>query len=105
VELCILHGLHRELYLGNSRVTRPINLLMGSSIIDHNVLVLMESRKIKQSPLQAWTGLEGSRRLGAPRFQDNRNMKVVRSAIRTGRLYSFLLEAESTPGPFCGRKD
>jgi hypothetical protein len=43
----------------------------------------------------------------APRFLDNRHMKVVRlSAIRTGRLYprkyswySFLLEAESTPGP------
>ena len=40
-------------------------------------------------------------------------MKVVRlSALRTGRLYprkypwySFLLEAESTPGPQCGRKD
>jgi hypothetical protein len=40
-------------------------------------------------------------------------MKVVRlSALRTGRLYHqemFLvpisLEAESTPGPLCGRKD
>ena len=37
----------------------------------------------------------------APRFQDNRHMKVVRlSALRTGRLYlheicSFLLQAES----------
>jgi len=48
-----------------------------------------------------------------PRFQDNRHMKVVRlSALSTGRLYlrkyfwySFLLEAESTPGPYCGRKD
>jgi hypothetical protein len=34
------------------------------------------------------------------------------SALRTGRLYpqkyswySFLLEAESTPAPYCGRKD
>jgi hypothetical protein len=34
------------------------------------------------------------------------------SALRTGRLYlrkyswySFLLEAESTPGPYCDRKD
>ena len=44
----------------------------------------------------------------APRFQDSRHMNVVRlSAVRTGRLYpprryswySFLLEAESTPGP------
>jgi len=41
-------------------------------------------------------------------------MKVVRlSALRTGPLYlprkyswySFLLEAESTPEPECGRKD
>ena len=46
----------------------------------------------------------------APRFQDSRHMKVVMlSALRTDRLYapppkkyswySFLLEAESTPGP------
>ena len=50
----------------------------------------------------------------APRFQDSRHMKVVRlSALRTGRLYlprkcswySFLLDAESTPGPRCGVKD
>jgi len=40
-------------------------------------------------------------------------MKVVRlSALRTGRLYPqeiflvlILLEAESTPGPYCDRKD
>jgi hypothetical protein len=37
----------------------------------------------------------------APRFQDNRHMKVVRKYS----WYSFLLEAESTPGPLCGRKD
>jgi hypothetical protein len=47
------------------------------------------------------------------RFQDKRNTKVVRlSALPTGRLYtprkyswySFLLEAESTSGPYCDRK-
>jgi hypothetical protein len=42
-------------------------------------------------PVQVWTGSEGSRRLRspeAPKFQDNRHMKVVRlSALRTGRLY------------------
>ena len=61
--------------------------------------------KGKAIPLQAWGGPEGSRRL--------RHMKVVRLlAIRTGRLYPrkyswylFLLEAESTTGPQCGRKD
>jgi len=50
----------------------------------------------------------------APRFQDNRHMKVVRlSALRTGRFnpprkyfwYSVPLEAESTPRTLCGRKD
>jgi hypothetical protein len=35
----------------------------------------------KAISLQAWTGLEGSR------FRDNRHMKVVRLALRTGRLY------------------
>ena len=45
--------------------------------------------KCKAIPLQAWTGLEGSRGVEAPRFQDNRHMKVVQlSALRTGRLYS-----------------
>ena len=62
------------------------------------------------------TGLESSsgfQQFQAPRFQDNRHMKVVRlSALRTGRLYptkyswySFLLETESNPGPLCGRKN
>ena len=44
--------------------------------------------KGKAIPLQAWTGPEGSRKVEAPRFQDNRHMKVVRlSALRTNRLY------------------
>jgi len=58
---------------------------------------------------QSITGLDkprGFQEVEAPRFQDNRHMKVVRlSALRTGLLYprkyswySFLLEAESTPG-------
>ena len=38
-------------------------------------------------PLQAWTGPEGSRRLRFTVFQDSRHMKLVRSALRTGRLY------------------
>jgi hypothetical protein len=46
----------------------------------------------------------------APRFQDNRHMNVARlSDPRTGHiylfLYSFLLEAVSTPGQQIGRKD
>ena len=55
-------------------------------------------------PAQAQIGPEGSRALRLPGFSDSRHMKVVRSALRTGRLYSqgnswysFLLEAEWTP--------
>jgi len=52
----------------------------------------------------------GFQEVDAPRFLHNRYTKVVRlSALRTGRLYLpgniFVLEAESTPGPQCGRKD
>src|SRR5215469_16469437 len=44
---------------------------------------------------------------------DDRHMNVARlSALRTGRLYpqgiprySFLLEADANPRPWCGRKD
>jgi len=55
-----------------------------------------------------------SRSFTAARFQENRHMKVVRlSAVSTGRLYlprkysrySFLLEAESTLGPYCVRNE
>ena len=73
--------------------------------------------KVKDKKSNPITGLDkprGFQEVEAPRFQDNRHMKVVRlSALRIGRLYpprkyswySFLLEAESTPGPYCGRKD
>jgi hypothetical protein len=56
-------------------------------------------------PVQTWTGSDGSR------FHDNGHMKVVRSALRTGRLYPqemplvlnhdtrSTLEGESTPAP------
>ena len=56
----------------------------------------------------------GFQEVEAPKLPDNQHMKVVRlSALRTGRLYPpgsipvshFLLEAESTAGPQCGRKD
>jgi len=63
--------------------------------------------KGKAVPLQTLTGPEGSRRLRLPDFKTISNMKVVRlSALFTSCLYprkyswySFLLEAESTPGP------
>jgi len=44
--------------------------------------------KVKRSRLQAWTGPEGFQEVEAPKFLDNRHMKVVRSSgLCTGRLY------------------
>ena len=70
-----------------------------------NMKIVQQLSKGKSVPLQAWTGPEGSRKLRFPDFvtaQDGGRL----SALRTGRLYprkhswySFLLEAESTPGP------
>jgi len=48
-----------------------------------------------------------------PKFHDNQHMKVVRSALRTYRLYPprnipgihFCSKLESIPKPKCGRKD
>ena len=59
-------------------------------------------------------GVLGSRYFKLSGFLDNRNTKVARlSAGRTVRLYppredswySFLSEAVSAPGPWCGQKD
>jgi hypothetical protein len=63
--------------------------------------------------VQAWTVLEGPRRLRLSEFHDNRHMKVIScqpyalAAFTPQEIswYSFLLEAESTPGPQGGRKD
>jgi hypothetical protein len=44
--------------------------------------------KGKAVPVEAWTGAQGSRRFRLPAFLDNRHVTVVRSALRTGRLYS-----------------
>jgi len=61
--------------------------------------------KGKAVPLQAWTGPEGCRKLRLPDFVITADGGRL-SALCTGRLYprkyswySFLLEAESTPGP------
>jgi len=43
----------------------------------------------QQSPIAGLERPRGFQEVEAPRFQDNRHMKVVRlSALRTGRLYS-----------------
>jgi len=69
--------------------------------------------KGKAIPVQAYCRPRGFQEVKAPRFQDNHHMKVVRFqpyapaafTPRKYRWYSFLLEAEFTPGPWCGRKD
>ena len=57
---------------------------------------------------------QGFQEFEVPRFRNNQHMEVASlSALRTGRLqpprkyswYSFLLEAESNLGPWCGQKD
>jgi len=67
-------------------ITKRKIALQSSTAGSNTVLY---SGKSKATPLQAWTGPEGSRRLSVPRFQDSRQMKVVRlSALHTGRLYA-----------------
>jgi hypothetical protein len=64
-------------------------------------------------PLQTRCGPEGSRRFRLSDFHDIRHMKVMRSsASRTSHLYpqecswySFSLGIESTPEPWCVRKE
>jgi len=68
-------------------VTLVGNIILLEMDLNSNC-VLWGKGKGKAIPLQAWTGPEGSSKVEAPRFQDNRHMKVVRlSALRTGRLY------------------
>jgi len=63
--------------------------------------------------LQALSGPEGSRKLRFPDFmttaQDGGNVVILthRPPLPPEKYtwYSFLLEAELTPGPYCDRKD
>jgi hypothetical protein len=52
--------------------------------------------KGKAVPLQVWSGPEGSRKL---RFPDFMTTAPATFTLRKYTWYSFLLEAESTPGP------
>jgi hypothetical protein len=71
------------------------------------MMMIIIIKKGKAVPLQAWTGPEGSRKLRLPDYvttaQDGG--KVVSLTHRPlfffflYSWYSFLLEAESTPGP------
>jgi hypothetical protein len=69
--------------------------------------VIIIKGKGKAVPLQAWSGPEGSRKLRFPDFMTmaEDGGKAVKPyapaafAPRKNTWYSFLLEAESTPGP------
>ena len=69
--------------------------------------------KGKAVPLQAWSGPEGSRKLRFPDFvtiarDGGKVVSITHRPLFTPRKYSwysFLLEAESTPGPHCDQKD
>jgi len=77
------------------------------------MMMIIIIKKGKAVPLQAWTGPEGSRKLRLPDFvttaQDGgKVVSLTHRPLFTPRKYSwysFLLEAESTPGPWCDRKD
>jgi hypothetical protein len=67
---------------------------------------IVRCRKGKAVPLQAWSGPEGSRKLKFPDFTTSQDDGKVVSLTHRPPLpprkytwYSFLLEAESTPGP------
>jgi hypothetical protein len=73
---------------------------------DRNLLVITV-KKGNADPLQAWSGPEGSRKLRFPDFmtmaQDGgKVVSLTHRPLLPPRKYtwySFLLEAESTPGP------
>jgi len=75
--------------------------------------IMYESFKGKAVPLQTWRGPEGSRKLRLPGFvttaqDDGKVVSLTHWPLFTPRKYSrysFLLEAESTPGPQRDRKD
>ena len=73
---------------------------------------------VKSTPVRGHAGPEGSRSVKAPRFLEIGTIMVVGCQphapaafapgvfLMTGNTwYSFLVEAESTPGPYCDRKD
>jgi hypothetical protein len=48
-------------------------------------------------PLQAWTGLEGSKRLRLPEFLNNQHMKGARlSALQNARVYPHNISITAT---------
>jgi len=84
-----------------------ITHLTWQGVAAHKEQLVIQLNNSKAVPLQAWTGPEGSRKLRFPDYMTTAqdSSKVVSLTHRplfTPRKYSwysFLLEAESTPGP------
>ena len=80
------------LWLCAPQMTHNVKLLGDYSLVES----ILPIRKAKHPLNRPWEFQETE----VPIFQDSQHMKVARlSALRTGRLYSLLLEADSTPGP------
>jgi hypothetical protein len=66
-------------------------------------LIVVKSSKGKAVPLQVWSGPEGYRKLRFPDFlttaHDGGTVVSLTPYPSKYSWYSFLLEAESTPGP------
>ena len=70
------------------------------------VLGFVHCKKGKESNLYTGVGKSwGFQEVETPKFHDNWHMKVAMlSVLHTGRLYSFLLKAESNPEGLYQRK-
>jgi len=90
----------------------PVAKYICTKIVSIRKIVIGKG-KDKAVPLQAWNDPEGSRKLSFPDYmttaQDGDKFVSLthRPAFTPGKYswYSFLLEAESTPGPLCDRRD
>jgi hypothetical protein len=51
------------------------------------IIMICKAKHGKAITVQGWSGPEVSRRLRLPEFLHSRHMEVVRSALRTARLY------------------
>jgi len=95
-------------------ITLPqrVNTSWRKQLSPLGLLLLSYSKKNKGKavPLQARSGPEGSRKLRFPDFvttAQNSGQPYSPAAFTPWKCfrYSFLLEAESTPGPHCDRKN
>jgi len=69
-------------------VVPPFHCRATISLSCHHFISYFVNKKHTAIPLQAWTDSRRFKEVEAPRFHDNRHMKVLRLlALRTDRLY------------------